>query len=138
VLWLCVLIVALALAFFGRDTLRSLVPRSSTRGASKPRMPTAESRPAMTAAWLLAECDRLAASRASWNEIATALNPEADSEVEALLGRLRAAHDGATPAILHAIGDGCRAALADNGDASGFDALSVAARNNQWSSSAKL
>jgi hypothetical protein len=138
VLWLCVLIVALALAFFGRDALRSLLPRSSPRGNARPRRPAVESRPAMTAAWLLAECARLAASGAAWNEIATALNPDNDSEVESLLGRLRAAHDGATWAILKAIEDGCRASLTDNEEASGFDALSVAARNNQWRSSAKL
>ena len=137
-LWLCVLIVGLVLAFFGRDALRSVVPRSSPRAKPRPRTPAADSRPPTTAAWLLAECARLAARGAAWNDIATTLNPDADSEVESLLGRLRAAHDGATPAILKAIEDGCRAALADNAEASGFDALSVAARNNQWRSSAKL
>jgi hypothetical protein len=137
-LWLCVLLVGLVLAFFGRDALRSRVPRSSPRGKARPGASAAESRPAVTAAWLLAECARLGAGGAAWNVVATALNPDDDSEVESLLGRLRAAHDGVTPAILKAIEDGCRAALADNAEASGFDALSVAVRNNQWRSSAKL
>ena len=69
--------------------------------------------------------------------IVAALNPAADSEVESMLGRLRAAHSGALPAILKAIEEGCRATLADNAEASGFDALSLATRNSQWTSSAK-
>ena len=125
----------LALAYFGRDALRFLVPRPSTR--AKARAPAVESLPGMSAAWMLAECARLAGSGAAWPEIATALNPDADPEVDAMLGRLRAAHDGAPPAILTAIEDGCRTALADNGDASGFDALSAATRSNQWTSTAK-
>jgi hypothetical protein len=129
------LIAALALAFFGRDALRTLVPRSSTRARARP--PAHESLPGMSAAWLLAECGRLAGTSASWNEIAAILNPDADAHVEGLLGRLRAAHSGETAAILKAIEDGCRTALADNGDASGFDALSAATRNSQWTSSAK-
>ena len=133
--WLYVLIAALALAFFGRDALRSLLRRSSTRARARP--PAHESLPGMSAAWLLAECGRLAGIDAAWNEIAAALNPAADSHVEGLLGRLRAAHSGETAAILKAIEDGCRTTLADNGEASGFDALSAAARNSQWTSSAK-
>ena len=133
--WLCVLIAALALAFFGRDALRSLMPRSSAR--AKARTHAIESLPGMSAAWMLAECARLAGIGAAWPDIATALNPDGDSQVEALLGRLRAAHDGAPPSILKAIEDGCRAALADNGAASGFDALSMATRNSQWTSTAK-
>ena len=133
--WLLVLMAGLALAFFGRDALRSLLARSSTRAKARP--PGGESLPGMSAAWLLAECGRLAGSGAPWNEIATALNPDADSHVEGLLGRLRAAHSGETAAILKAIEDGCRSALADNGDASGFDALSAATRDNQWTSTAK-
>lgn len=133
--WLYVLLAALALAFFGRDALRSLFPRSSAR--AKARAPASESPAGMSAAWLLAECGRLAGAGAPWSEIAATLNPEADPEVEAMLGRLRAAGSGETVAILKAIEDGCRAALADNGEASGFDALSVAARNSQWTSSAR-
>ena len=135
--WLCVLMAGLALAYFGRDTLRSLVPRSTPRPRAKARAAAVDSRPAMSAAWLLAECARLAAGGASWSDIAAALNPDDDAQVEALLARLRAAHDGAMPAILAAIEAGCRAALADNVDASGFDALSVATRSNQWTSTAK-
>lgn len=126
----------LALAFVGRDALRSWVTRPSRR--ARARAAAIESLPGISAAWMLGECARLAGGGAPWPEIATALNPHADPEVEALLGRLRAAHDGAPPAILKAIEDGCRAALADNGQASGFDALSAAARNSQWTSSAKL
>ncbi len=133
--WLCVLIAALALAFFGRDALRSLVRRSPTRARARPF--AHESLPGMSAAWLLAECGRLAGANAAWNEIAAALNPDADAHVEGLLGRLRAAHDGEPLAILKAIEDGCRATLADNGAASAFDALSAATRNSQWTSSAK-
>ena len=133
--WLCVLIAALALVFFGRDALRFLVPRPSAR--ARARASASESLPGMSAAWMLGECARLAGSGATWPEIATALNPHADPEVDAMLGRLRAAHDGVPPAILKAIEDGCRAALADNGDASGFDALSAATRNSQWTSTAK-
>jgi hypothetical protein len=135
VVWLCVLIVALALAFFGRDALRSLVPRTTRH--TRPRPAAADSLPAMSTALLLAECGRLADSGAAWPEVATTLNPSADSEIDALLGRLRAAHSGAVPAILKAIEDGCRTALAENLEASAFDALSVATRNNQWTSSAK-
>ncbi len=134
-LWLCVLIGLLALAFFGRDALRALLSRSSAR--TRTRAAAIESLPGLSAAWLLAECGRLASAGAVWPEIATALNPDADSEIEALLGRLRAAHSGEAPAILKAIEDGCRAALADNAEASGFDALSVATRNSQWTSTAK-
>jgi hypothetical protein len=136
VIWLWVLMACLALAFFGRDALRSLASGSSARARARPS--AGESLPGMSAAWLLAECGRLTGTAAPWNEIAAALNPQDDSEVEALLGRLRAAHDGALPAILKAIEDGCRAALEDNPEAGAFDALSAAARNNQWSSSAKL
>jgi hypothetical protein len=135
VVWLLVLMAALALAFFGRDALGSLARRPSARANA--RAPAIESLAGMSAAWMLAECARLAGSGAGWPEISPALNPHADPEVEAMLGRLRAAHDGAPPAILKAIEDGCRAALADNGDASGVDALSAAARNSQWTSSAK-
>ena len=134
-LWLWILIAGLALAFFGRDALRSLMPRSSTRAGARPA--AIESLPGLSAAWLLAESGRLAGAGASWPEIAAALNPDADSQIEAMLGRLRAAHSGVPPAILKAIEDGCRAALADNAEASGFDALSVAARNSQWTSTAK-
>ena len=133
--WLLVLMAGLALAFFGRDALRSLMPRSSAR--AKARAHAIASLPGVSAAWMLAECARLAGAGATWPDIAVALNPDGDSQVEALLGRLRAAHDGAPPSILKAIEDGCRSALADNADASGFDALSVATRNNQWTSSAK-
>lgn len=133
--WLCVLLAVLALAFFGRDALRSLVPGSPARASA--RAPAPESLPGLSAAWLLAECGRLAVADASWSEIATALNPDADSHIEALLGRLRAAHSGATPAILKAIEDGCHAALADNAEASAFDALTVATRHSQWTSTAK-
>ena len=129
------MIVALALAFFGRDALRSLVPRTTRR--PRARAVAADSLPGLSAAWLLAECGRLAGARAAWPEIAATLNPSADAEIDALLGRLRAAASGTVPAILKAIEDGCRAALADNPDASAFDALSVATRNNQWTSSAK-
>lgn len=133
--WLCVVMAALALVFFGRDALRSLVPRTARRAKARPA--AVESLPGVSAAWMLAECGRLAATGAPWPEIAAALNPAADSEVESMLGRLRAAHSGALPAILKAIEDGCRAALADNAEAGGFDALSLATRNNQWTSSAK-
>lgn len=133
--WLLVLMAGLALAFFGRDALRSFVPRPSTR--ARAGADAVESLSGMSAAWMLAECARLAGRGATWPEIAKALNPDADPEVDAMLGRLRAAHDGAPPSILKAIEDGCRAALADNADASGFDALSVATRNNQWTSSAR-
>ena len=133
--WLCVLLAVLALAFFGRDVLRSLVPGSPARASA--RAPEHESLPGLSAAWLLAECGRLAVAGAPWSEIAAALNPDADSHIEALLGRLRAAHSGATPAILTAIEDGCRAALADNAEASAFDALTVATRHSQWTSTAK-
>ena len=133
--WLCVLVAALALAFFGRDALRSVLPRSSPR--ARARAPAAESLPGMSAAWLLAECGRLAGAGAAWPEIATALNPDSDAQIDALLGRLRAAHSGTAPAILQAIEDGCRAALVDNAEASGFDALSAAARSSQWTSTAK-
>ena len=133
--WLCVLIGLLALAFFGRDALRSLMPRSTAR--PRARAAAIESLPGLSAAWLLAECGRLAASGAAWPEIAKALNPDTDSHIEAMLGRLRAAHSGVPAAILKAIEDGCRAALVDNAEASGFDALSVATRNSQWTSTAK-
>ena len=133
--WLFVVLGGLALAFFGRDAWRSLSTGWSTRTRARP--PAPESRPGMTAQWLLAECGRLASAGATWNEITVAVNPDHDSHVEALLGRIRAANMGAVPAILKAIEAGCRAALDDNDAASGFDALSVAARNSQWTSSAK-
>ena len=134
-IWLCISMAALALVFFGRDALRSLLPRTTGRRKAGPA--AVESLPGISAAWLLAECGRLAATAAPWPAVAAALNPAADSEVESMLGRLRAAHSGALPAILKAIEEGCRAALADNAEASGFDALSLATRNSQWKSSAK-
>ena len=133
--WLFVVMGCLALAFFGRDSLRSLSTGWSTRAKARPPVP--ESQPGMTAEWLLVECGRLASAGATWIEIVAAVNPDADSHVEALLGRIRAANMGAVPAILKAIEAGCHAALDDNDAASGFDALSVAARNSQWTSSAK-
>jgi hypothetical protein len=135
VVWLCVLLVGLAFAFFGRDALRSRLQRAPARARARP--PEIESAPGMSAAWLLAECGRLGGTGASWTELATALNPDADSQIEALLGRLRAAHSGVPLAILKAIEDGCRTALAENAEASGFDALSVATRNSRWTSSAR-
>ena len=135
-IWLLASMAVLALVFFfGRDALRALSPRPGARASARPV--AVDSLPAASAAWLLAECGRLAAAVVAWPEMAAALNPAADAEVESLLGRLRAAHGGAQPAILDAIEAGCRAALADNAEASAFDALSLAARNSQWTSSAK-
>lgn len=134
--WLCVLIAVLALAFFGRDSLRSLAMRSTPR-ARAPR-PAADSLPGLSAHALLDDCERLARGGATWSDIATALNPEGDSHVDGLLGRIRAANMGEPLPILKAIEAGCRAALAENDAATAFDALSVAARNSLWTSSAKL
>ena len=133
--WFCVVIVLLALAFFGRDALRSFFA-SQPRSAA-PKRVAADSLPGLSAQWLLAECGRLASAGAGWPEISAAVNPGADAEVEALLGRIRAASMGEPPAILKAIEDGCGAALHDNDEASAFDALSVAARNSSWTSTAK-
>ena len=66
-LWLCVLIGLLALAFFGRDALRALLSRSSTR--TRTRAAAIESLPGLSAAWLLAECGRLVSAGAAWPEI---------------------------------------------------------------------
>jgi hypothetical protein len=136
VIWLWILIAALALAFFGRDALRSLITARPPR-ATRARA-VQDSLPGLSSAWLLAECGRLAGAGASWPQVSAALNPDADAEVGALLGRIRAASMGEAPAILKAIEDACRAALHDNEAASAFDALSLAARKSQWTSSAKL
>ena len=133
--WLCVLIVAAALAFYGRDALRSFFAPPPRRAAT--RQVAADSVPGLSAQWLLAECGRLATAEAAWPEIAATLNPGADSEVESLLSRLRAAGMGEPPAILKSIEDGCGEALKDNADASAFDALSVAVRKSGWTSTAK-
>ena len=133
--WLFVLIVAAALAFFGRDALRSFFAPPPRRAAA--RQVAADSLPGLSAQWLLAECGRLATAEAAWPAIAAALNPDADSEVESLLGRLRAAGMGESATILKAIEAGCREALKDNADASSFDALSAAARKSGWTSTAK-
>ena len=134
-IWLIVLVAALALAFFRRDALRSLVATRAARGTRARAAP--DSLPGLSAAWLLAECGRLASAGASWVQVSAALNPDADGAVDALLGRVRAAHMGEPPAILKAIEDACRAALDDNDAASAFDALSLAARRSQWTSSAR-
>ena len=134
--WLCLSIVLLVLVFLGRDALRAFFSTPPRQAAA--RRVAADSLPGLSAQWLLAECGRLAGAGAAWPAIAAALNPGADPEVEALLGRLRAAHMGEPPAILKAIEDGCRDALKDNDDANAFDALSVAARRSSWTSSAKL
>jgi hypothetical protein len=135
VIWLFVLMACLALAFFGRDGLRSLFAARPARAT--PRRTVQDSLPGLSAAWLLAECARLAATGAAWADVSAALNPDADVEVDGLLGRVRAANMGEPPAILNAIADACREALKDNDAASAFDALSVAARKSQWTSSAK-
>jgi hypothetical protein len=135
VVWLCVLIAAFALAFFGRDGLRSLAFGMRKRARARPA--AADSLPGMSAEWLLAECGRLAQVGAAWPEISAAVNPQHDAEVEALLGRVRAAAMGEPLAILKAVEAACHAALDENEAASAFDALSLAARNSQWTSSAK-
>jgi hypothetical protein len=128
----------LALAFFGRVALRARVGRlSGGSGAGAAAAPAGVDSAGMSAAALLAECGRLAGRAAAWSEVAVALNPDADPAVASLLGRLRAARDGATPAVLDDVTSGCRAALADNVDASGFDALSTATRRSRWRSSAR-
>jgi hypothetical protein len=135
VLWFWLLIAALVLAFLGRDALRSVF--TAGPGRATPGRAVPDSLPGLSAAWLLAECGRLAADGASWAQVSAALNPDADAAVDSLLGRIRAAKMGEPPAILKAIEDACRAALRDNDAASAFDALSLAARNSQWTSSAK-
>ena len=134
-IWLCILLACLALAFFGRDHLRTFFRPSPTRARARSR--ELDSLPGMSAPWLLAECARLAAAGAAWPEISAAVNPDDDAHVDALLGRIRAANMGEALPILKAIEAGCRDALADNDAANAFDALSVAARNSQWTSSAK-
>ena len=134
-IWLYVLMACLALAFFGRDALRTFFRPSPTRAKARSR--ELDSRPGMSAPWLLAECARLASAGAAWSEISAAVNPGDDSHVDALLGRIRAANMGEPLPILKAIEAGCREALADNDAASAFDAFSVAARNSQWTSVAK-
>ena len=136
VVWLCVLIAALALAFFGRDALQSLRRRRAPRPRS--RSSAQDSSPGLSAQWLLVECGRLASTGAAWSEIAAAMNPAGDAHVDTLLGRVRAAHMGETLPMLRAIEAACHAALDENDAASAFDALSVAARNSSWTSSAKL
>lgn len=127
--------VGLALSFFGRDWLRSLLVPRTRRAKARPA--AADSLPGLSAQWLLEECGRLAQAGAAWSEIASTLDPHGDSHVEALLGRIRAANMGETLPILKAIATACHAALDENEAASAFDALSIAARNSPWTSSAK-
>jgi hypothetical protein len=128
VIWIVALAALAAFVFFLRDGLHAAV---------RPRKPRRATPPAPSAQWLLAECPRLAGSGASWVEIGAALNTAHDVEVHALLARLRAAHDGAAPAALRAIEAGCREALAQNDEASAFDALTEAVRSSPWTSEAR-
>jgi hypothetical protein len=135
VVWIGVLVACAVLWLFGHDAWRGL-PRQRWRGKTRTRR-RPESAPAISARWLLAECPRLASTGATWPGIVAAVNPTHDSEVDALLGRLRAAHDGVIADVLRSIEDGCRLALAQNAEAGGFDALTEAARKNPWTSEAR-
>jgi hypothetical protein len=132
VIWIFGAVVCLALAFVARDSLRSAF-RGSTARAARPETPDA-----ISARELLAECARLVRADASWPEIGAVVNSDADSHVDALLARIRAVHMGVAPDTLRAIEEGCRIALAENAEASGFDALSEASRRSQLATSAKL
>ena len=76
-----------------------------------------------SARWLAAECARLSDGGAAWPEIGNELNPQHDRQVGELIQRVRASHMSAPLQALSVIEAACRAALANNGDASGVDAL---------------
>jgi hypothetical protein len=128
VIWIVALAALAAFIFFLRHGLHAGVRTREPRRAAPP---------ALSARWLLAECPRLAGIGATWVEIGAAVNPAHDAEVDALLARLRAAHDGAVAEALQAIEAGCRDALAQNGEASAFDALTEAVRSSPWTSEAR-
>jgi len=136
VIWIFAALAGLAAAFFARDTLRAgwrRATRSEPRRAARAR--TTE---ALSAQALLADCARLARAEAPWDEIVAAMNPDADAHVDALLARLRAVHMGVLADTLRAIEDGCRLALAENAQASAFDALSEAGRRSRLATTARL
>lgn len=66
---------------------------------------------------------RLSDGGAAWPEIGKELNPQHDRQVGELIQRVRASHMSAPLQALSVIEAACRAALANNGDASGVDAL---------------
>jgi hypothetical protein len=136
VIWIMAATAGRAAAFFARDTLRAAW-RRATRGGRRP----AASRPgaeALSAQALLARCAPLARAEAPWSEIVAVVNPDADVQVDALLVRLRAVHRGVLAETLRAIEDGCRLALAENAEASAFDALSEASRRSPLATTARL
>jgi hypothetical protein len=136
VTWIFGALACLALAFFARAWLRDLL-RRAFGGPSAPAA-HAGTQAAISAQELLAACARLAAADAAWPEIGATLNPDTDAHVDALLARLRAVHMGVAADTLRAIERGCHIALAENPEASGFDALSEASRRSQLATSAKL
>ena len=128
-IWILAVIAGLALAFFARDRMRKQLRRAF--GGTSARAVRPETPAAISAQGLLAECARLAEAGASWIEIGLAVNPDDDSHVHARLNRIHAANHGVPADTLRAIEQGCRSALAENPEASGFDALSEAARKSQ-------
>ena len=135
-IWIFAALACLGAAFFARDRLASGWRRASRRAPRRAAPP--RSADALSAQDLLAACARLVRAEASWDEIVAAMNPDADTEVAALLARLRAVHLGGLADTLRAIEDGCRLALAENAAAGAFDALSEASRRSRLATTARL
>ena len=135
-IWIFGAMACLVLVFFARKSLGRLIRRAT--GGTAARGAHAGTQAAISAQELLAECARLARADASWAEIGAAINPDTDAHVDALLQRIRAVHMGVAADTLRAIEQGCRIALAENAEASGFDALSEASRRSQLATTAKL
>ena len=103
---------------------RALAPRRRRR-TSPDAGETASAGPA-SARWLATECSRLSNAGATWPEIGNELNPRHDRQVSELIQRVRAFHMSAPLQGLKLIEVASLAALANNDEATGVDALTEA------------
>jgi hypothetical protein len=103
--------------------LRAWSPRRP-RQASPAVVETAPAGPT-SARWLARECARLSNAGATWPEIGNGVNPQHDRQMNELIQRVRASHLSAPLQGLKLIEAACLAALANDDEASGADAVNA-------------
>ncbi|MBI5018312.1 MAG: hypothetical protein HZB55_22835 [Deltaproteobacteria bacterium] len=86
-------------------------------------------RQGVTAAKVMAQVVDLQKSNAQWPEIWQVVNPDADPEVQNLLGKLRGPHMFVPHAGLNVLAEGCRRAMNQNPRADRLAALQAALRS---------
>jgi Zn-dependent protease len=106
------------------DALKSAWSPRRPRQASPAVVETAPAGPT-SARWLARECARLSNAGATWPEIGNGVNPQHDRQMNELIQRVRASHLSAPLQGLKLIEAACLAALANDDEASGADAVNA-------------